>query len=783
MTEGGSASRRLLRRLRDTLNETVEGQARLDRVVELIADAMGVEVCSLYLFRDSDTLELCATRGLRPESVHRIRLRLGQGLVGRVAAEKRAINTADAPSQPGFRYMPETGEEVFPAFLGVPIQRLGETLGVLVVQSREKRSFTEDEVYALEVVAMVLAEMAELGAFVGEGGGLAPHSRPVTIRGTSAQEGSAEGHVLLHEPRVVVTNPIADDPEREIGRLHAALERLRAGIDDLIAAAGVRSEEQRQVLEAYRMFASSRSWVQRMEADIASGLSAEAAVEKAQSAARARMDRVPDPYLRDRLHDLDDLSNRLLRILTGQGSRNLDEIPPDPVLVARNIGPAELLEYGRRLRGVVLEEGSVGSHAAVVARALAIPLVVHARGITAEALPGDHILVDGDEGVVHLRPDDSIAAAFRDKMAMAAEAQKAFAALRDLPAETRDGVRVSLMMNAGLMADLPSLPHCGAEGVGLFRTELQFLTRSTVPRRDELVATYERVLNAAGEKPVTFRTLDIGSDKVVPYMKREDEPNPAMGWRAIRVALDRPGILRMQLQALLRAAAGRPLLRVMFPFVAVPAEFFAAREILDQVIARERALGRSLPGRIEVGAMLETPSLAYADRSLFEAVDFVSVGGNDLKQFFFAADRENERVRRRYDTLNTGFLAFLEQVTSRCAAVGTPVSFCGEDAGRPVEAACLAAIGFRTLSMRPASIGPVKHLLRHIDLGALRGVIEQARAAGAQSVREAVIEHLAAIPGALLPIMVQGEAPPLTIWRPGKPGAPARGAPTRSARR
>ena len=734
-------SRKLLGRLRDAMASDIAGQARLDEITHLIADSMGTEVCSVYLFRDSETLELCATEGLNKEAVHQTRMRLGEGLVGRVARRGQVVNTPDAPSAQGFRYMPETGEEIYSSFLGVPIQRLGEKLGVLVVQSKEKREFSADEVYALEVVAMVLAEMTELGAFIGEGAALsARHQQAELIRGTTGQEGTAEGHVWLHEPRVVVTNPIADDPKKELERLTEAVEQLRVGVDKMLEMSTGDSDH-REVLEAYRMFANSKGWMRRMEEDIASGLSAEAAVEKEQSQARARMAQVQDNYLRERLSDLDDLSNRLLRILTGQGKETGAELPADPILVARNIGPGELLEYGRSLRGIVLEEGSVGSHAAIVARALAIPLIVRAARITTEALNGDHIMVDGDQGIVHLRPDDTVVNAFRDKIAMQAQAQHRYASIRDKPATTRSGETIALTMNAGLMADLPSLENSGAEGVGLFRTELQFLVRNQMPKRTELAALYARVLDAAKGKRVVFRTLDIGSDKVLPYMKPNDEPNPALGWRAIRVGLDKPGVMRMQLQALIRAANGRPL-TVMFPFIAQFDEYRAARAEVDKAIQREERLGHVLPERLEIGAMLETPSLAFAPRQFFEEVEFLSIGGNDLKQFFFAADRENERVRRRYDTLNVSFLSFIEGIVKRCEETGTPLSFCGEDAGRPIEAACLAAIGLRSLSMRPASIGPVKSLLRRVDLDALRAVIEEAREGGAQSVRPAVTEHL-----------------------------------------
>lgn len=737
-----SESRKLLRRLRDTLAAPGDGQARLDSITHHIADSMRSQVCSIYLFRDADTLELCATEGLRAAAVHQTRLRLGEGLVGRVARTGRPINTADAPSQPGFRYMPETGEEVFPSFLGVPIQRVGEKLGVLVVQSREAREYTEDEVYGLEVVAMVLAEMAELGAFQGGGATAAPHRFPAVFRGATGQEGAAEGQVWLHEPRVVVTNPVGDDPDRERARLAEAVAMLRRTVDQMVADADMTGGEGEAVLEAYRMFANSRSWLRRMEEDIDRGLSAEAAVEKEQSQARARLESAADPYLRDRLHDLDDLSNRLLRILTGQGADTGGTMPANPILVARNIGPAELLDYGRSLRGVVLEEGSVGSHAAIVARALAIPLVIHAARIRAEALNGDPILVDGDTGTVHLRPEDSVAAAFRDKIAMQAEAQKRYADLRDLPATARCGATVRLFMNAGLMADLPSLAGSGAEGVGLFRTELQFLTRTRVPRRSELAGMYRRVMDNAQGKPVVFRTLDIGSDKVLPYMKRVDEPNPAMGWRAIRVGLDKRGVLQMQLQALIRAAAGRPL-HVMFPFVADGDEFAFSRDMLMRQMDREAAMGHVLPTALHVGAMLETPSLAFAPVSFFRQCDFISIGGNDLKQFFFAADRENERVRRRYDTLSVSFLDLISMIVDRCAQAGVPLSFCGEDAGRPAEAATLAALGLRQLSMRPASIGPVKSLIRRIDLAELRAVMDAARAGGATNLRPAVTEYLA----------------------------------------
>ena len=737
-------SRVLLKRLRDTLAEAGQGQERLDSITRLVSLSLAAEVCSIYLKRPDDTLELFATTGLNPEAVHRTRMRIREGLVGRIADTAEPVATSDAPQARGFQYFPETGEEVFASFLGVPIQRLGEVLGVLVIQNQDAREYTDDEIHGLEVVAMVIAEMAELGAFAGSSpDDLGPfHTEPMTFRGVIGQEGVSEGKVLLHDPQIRIENPVADDPIAEAGRLHTALETLRSEVDEMLDGEALDGDgEHRDVLNAWRRFAHDKGWVRRMLSSIEAGLAAEVAVEREQSETRARMDRISDPYLRERLHDLDDLSNRLLRLLTGGESIARAEIPTDAVLVARNIGPGELLDYGKRLKGVVLEEGSVGSHAAIVARALAVPLVIQADRITREARTGDAILVDGDQGIAHLRPAENLRAAFRAKMDMMAAAQEAYAGLRDQPAETTDGTRIALLMNAGLMADLPSLEPSGAEGVGLYRTELTFLIRRTMPRRGDLEKLYGRILDSAGEKPVTFRTLDIGSDKVLPYMRRPDEPNPALGWRAIRVGLDRPGVLKMQIQALLRAANGRPL-RIMFPFIVQFDEFREARAYVDAGLEREAKLGRPLPEKLEVGAMLETPSIAFAPDQFFKLADFISIGGNDLKQFFFAADRENELVRRRYDTLNVSFLTFIEQIASRCDTHGTPVSFCGEDAGRPIEALALVAMGLRNLSMRPPSIGPVKRLLRSVDLTETRHVIDKARCSGDQSVRQALTTWL-----------------------------------------
>ncbi len=722
---GTLGPRALLRRLRQVMAEPGEGQERLDRIANVIAENMVAEVCSIYLRRGERMLELCATKGLRPEAVHTTRMRIGQGLVGRIAERAEPFSTADAPNEPGFEYRPETGEEIYSSFCGVPIQRLGQIIGVLVVQNAAARQHDEEEIDALSVVAMVIAEMAESGQITGGEGVDLARDAPHTYAAIGGVEGAAIGVVHLHEPKLAISQPFTDDVEKELIRLDVAMNGMRDEVDTLLAddLSGA-TGEYRDVLEAYRMFAHDKGWLRRLNESVQSGVVAEVAVERVQSEARSRMERAANPYLRDRLHDLDDLANRLLKRLSGAVD---EEIPENAVLIARHIGPGELLDYGDSIKGVVLEEGGVGSHAAIVARAMEIPMVVGADRIVAHARNGDPIAMDGDAGNVFLRPDEALFDALQEKIAAAAAARLRYDALRDLPAASLDGQSVGLSMNAGLVSDLPQLFESGAEGVGLYRTELQFLIRASMPSRTELAAVYGRVLDAAKGAPVVFRTLDIGSDKVLPYMRRPNEDNPALGWRAIRVGLDRPHIMKMQLQALLRGAGTRPL-TVMFPFIAVEDEFYRARDYLYESHAWLQARGYTLSNEISVGAMLETPSLGEASDQFFDDVDFLSVGGNDLLQFMFAADRGNERVRHRYSAMHPAFLRYLSRVTDRCLAHDVKLSFCGEAAGRPLEALALAAIGFRSLSMRPVSVGPVKAMLRSVDLVAAKAFVSKSLA-------------------------------------------------------
>ncbi len=709
----------LLRRLREVMAEPVSAQDRLDKVVVLIAANMVAEVCSVYVLRVDGTLELYATEGLKREAVHETVLKADEGLVGLVASEAQPINMSDAQNHPAFSFRPETGEEIYHSFLGVPVLRAGNTLGVLTVQNRARRTYTEEEEEALQTTAMVLAEMIASGELssIARPGAEPAARHAVQITGVALSDGIALGHVVLHEPRVVITNVIADDVPKELKRLDTSIAALRADLDRMVEHRDVADGgEHRDVLEAYRMFSYDQGWLHKIREAVSTGLTAEAGVERVQSDTRARMLRASDPYLRDRLHDLDDLANRLMRVLMGQDhAPGREQLPDNSIVVARSMGPAALLDYDRKkLRGLILEEGGLTSHVSIVARALGIPAVGEIENATGSVETGDAIIVDGTTGQVHLRPRQDIQAAYGERVKLRARRQAQYRALRDRPCITKDGEKVALMINAGLMIDLPHLEETGAAGIGLFRTELQFMVADTLPRTGEQLTLYRSVLDAAAKKPVTFRTLDIGGDKVLPYMRNFEEENPALGWRAIRLGLDRPGLLRSQVRAMLRAAGGREL-RVMFPMIAMIEEFDQAKALVEMELTHLRRHGHALPERLQIGAMLEVPSLLFQLDELLERVDFLSVGSNDLMQFLYAADRGNSRVSERFDALSAPVLRALKDIADKARKHGKPVALCGELASQPIGAMALAILGYRALSLSPSAIGPVKAMLLELD--------------------------------------------------------------------
>ncbi len=718
-----ASARQILTQLHEVMASRMYAQGKLDRVVEIVGENLDSEVCSIYLLREG-MLELFATRGLNQAAVHVTRMALGEGLTGTIAEKSETLNLAEAKAHPDFQYRPETGEEKYHSFAGVPIIYRERAVGVLCVQHVEPRRYEEVEIEALQTTAMVLSELITNNDMVDEedAAGLNPaQSGPLTINGLSLAKGLASGFAVFHQPRVTINQVVADDTEAERQRVYRAFDKMREGIDTMTSQAEFRvGGEHEEVLETYKMFAYDEGWSRRINEAIDSGLTAEAAIERVQQRTRMRMREIDDPLLADRMHDLEDLSNRLLRIVSGQlGTAATQGLRRDTILIAKNLGPAELLEYDRRkLKGVVLEEGSLTSHVVIVARAMGVPVLGRARGLRAIVRDGDQILVDADAATAMIRPGQQVLDAFEARFAKSRERQALYAELRDVEPFTRCGTRIKVMMNAGLRDDISNLNLVGADGIGLFRTEFQFLVSATLPQREKQFRLYRDVLDGAGDKPVIFRTVDIGGDKAVPYLRSgeaENDENPAMGWRALRLALEREGLLKVQARALIEAAAGK-VLHVMFPMVSAPWEFDAAKAVFEAQLKYLKAQKKTLPETIKYGAMLEVPALAEVLDLLIPKLSFLSVGTNDLTQFLFAADRANPKLAERYDWLSPAILRFMRRIALATEGQDVELGICGEMGGRRLEALALLGLGFRRLSITPVSVGPIKELVRKVDL-------------------------------------------------------------------
>ena len=740
-----SAARTILTRLHDVMASRSHAQAKLNTVVEVIGEGLDSEVCSVYLLREG-MLELFATRGLAQEAVHVTRMSIGEGLVGTIAESAEMLNLAEATAHPDFSYRPETGEDKFHSFAGVPIVRRERAVGVLCVQHADPRRYEEVEIEALQTVAMVLSELIANADLVDDEQVAllsAAQTGPVRLTGLTLVKGLASGNAVYHQPRITIEHVMAEDPQAELSRVYLAFDKMREQIERMASQAefGVGGEHE-EVLETYKMFAYDEGWSRRITEAIETGLTAEAAIERVQQRTRMRMRQIDDPLLADRMHDLEDLANRLLRIVSGQmGTAASQGLRSDTILIARNLGPAELLEYDkRRLKGVILEEGSLTAHVVIVARAMGIPVLGRVRGLRGAVRDGDPLLLDADQGNATVRAAPPMVEAFEARFAKSKERQAAYAKLRDVEPFTRDGTRITVMINAGLRDDMPALAQTGADGVGLFRTEFQFLVSATLPARERQTRLYRDVLDIAGDRPVVFRTVDIGGDKVLPYLRHnngEHEENPAMGWRALRVALERDGLLKVQARALLEAAAGRTL-NVMFPMVSEPWEFDAAREVFESQRKYLKGLKKPLPEVIRYGAMLEVPALAETLDLLAPKLSFLSIGTNDLTQFLFAADRSNPKLAERYDWLSVSIMRFLRRAQASLVGHTVDVTVCGEMGGRRLEALALMGIGIRRLSITPAAVGPIKELVRKVDLAEITEAMTGWLSAPPPSLREAL---------------------------------------------
>jgi phosphotransferase system enzyme I (PtsP) len=722
-------TRRLFARLRETL---ASGAASLPHIAELVAQELPADASLVYVARAGEILELAATHGLNVRAVGKTRLRVGEGIIGMVAASGDPANLADVQNHPRYVYRAEVGEDAMASMLAMPVKRAGRILGVLAVMSRQARVFAAVEVESLATVAMLLGEiLARAGATDLPEEGFS-ETLPRRYAGHVLSPGIARGTILAYGAAAPIARLLTDDPAAELARLEAAVDTANRNLDGLISASLPGGNAPRDVLDAYRMVAQSSGWLTQVRQAIGDGLTAETAVDKIARNLRERMRRIADPYLRERLADIEDMVGRLMVALGGMAPK--PERADGFLLLVRRLGPADLLDWhARGIAGVAIEEASPSGHAAILARALGLPALAVDRGAVEAGNAGDEALLDAEGGTLILRPEPEVVQVYDRALAARSVRAAALAAYRDIPAITRDGTQISMMLNVGLALELDQLERTGADGIGLYRTEIAALAAGGIPDVAGQAAEYGRVMDRAKGRRVQFRTLDLGADKLLPGETSQGEENPAMGWRSLRVGLDRPAILRRQLRALLLGAQGRPL-SIMFPMVATVEEFRAARDLLDAEAARIRPA----PASIEAGSMIEVPSLLFQLPGLLAEADFVSVGTNDLMQFLFAADRGTPELADRYDTLSAPVLEMVERLVLACGEAGVPLSICGEAAGRPLDALAFAAVGVTTLSMSGNAILPVKALLVAADLNELRPVLRELRRAGAAggSIRE-----------------------------------------------
>jgi phosphotransferase system enzyme I (PtsP) len=535
--------------------------------------------------------------------------------------------------------------------------------------------------------------------------------------GVRLSSGIVKAPAVLHQPQLTITQYVASDTQHEKERFELALRSLQESFDHYIQTEGLLDDdEQKEIIETYLLFTQDRGWLTRIGEAISSGLTAEAAVRKVQEELQAKMSQIASPYIKERIQDLEDLSTRLLHILLGKPMAQAPgELPEAFILVARSLGPADLLDYDhKRIKGLILEEGSTTSHTAVIARAMDIPALARVEDATSIIQAGDVVILDADNANIYVRPSYSVEQAM-DKFIRANQLREAqYAALRDLPATTQDGITISLNVNAGLFVDTASVLQVGVEGIGLYRTELPYMTSSQLPEVEVQRQLYAQMYSQLPGKRIIFRSFDIGGDKKVPYLHAGEEENPAMGWRATRIGLDRPGILRTQFRALIGAAAGQ-VLHVMFPFIAQVSEFEAAKKLflLEMELAKEA--GHVMPVSVKIGVMLEIPSLLWQLPQLMERVDFVSIGSNDLMQFLFACDRGASHMADAYDTLSPVMLRVVRQVVQHADAKGVEVCFCGEMARKPLDALALLGVGVRSLSASASAMGPLKAMIRSVN--------------------------------------------------------------------
>ncbi|HBX36088.1 MAG TPA: phosphoenolpyruvate-protein phosphotransferase PtsP [Pseudohongiella sp.] len=735
-----------LREIVQEVNTARDLQTALDIIVSRVRDAMNTQVCSVYLLdSDINCHVLMASEGLRKESVGHVSLQLDEGLVGLVARNAEPVNLEDARAHPNYHYLSETGEEEFRSFLGVPIIHHRNVLGVLVVQHRDKRSFDNGEEAFLITLSAQLAGVIAAAEASGAIQGMSPSGQrraDTSFAGISGASGVAIGQAVVvfpHADLSLIPSRVAEDIDAELAAFADALNRVRTDIKALSDSVGQQLRpEERDLFDVYLRMLDDDALGREVNDLISAGQWSQGALAEVATDHVKAFEQMKDPYLRERAADIKDLCSRVLFYLQETERDKPKEYPDHTILVGEELAPSMLMEVPReKLVGMISVKGSGNSHVAILARTMGIPTVMGALDLPYRRLDGRQVIVDGYNGTVYTSPSDQLLARYQEVIKEEEQLVRGLEGLINLPCVTPDDHRVSLWVNTGLMTDVVrSLDH-GAEGIGLFRTEVPFLLSERFPSEQEQAAIYRQQLEAFAPKLVTMRTLDVGGDKALPYFPIE-EANPFLGWRGIRVTLDHPEIFIAQARAMIRASEGLNNLQIMLPMVSNLQEVTGATQIIKRALRelQEEGLDVRMP---PIGVMIELPAAVYLTRALCQMVDFVSVGSNDLTQYLLAVDRNNPRVADLYSAFHPAVLNALQQVVNEAHAENKPVSICGEMAGDPGAALLLVAMGFDVLSMNASTLLKVKAVIRAVTLSTAKELLQDVmKLTDAQSIRSCV---------------------------------------------
>jgi len=721
--------------------------AALDVIVDNVQEALKTEVCSVYLLDErSNRYVLMATRGLNPDAVGVVSLGLSEGLVGLVGQREELINLEEASAHPKFRYLPETGEDRYNAFLGVPILHRRKVLGVLVVQQQLKRRFGEaEEAFLVTLSAQISGVVAHARA-LGQLDNL--HSpknvnSPRIFQGVAGASGIAMGRaVVIYPPADLDSVPdrAVEDIDSELVQLNQALGAVRAEMQ-MLGNKMTESlmPEERALFDVYLRMLDDNALGGEIVEKIRAGNWAQGALRAVIDDHMQSFAAMDDPYLRERMADVRDLGRRILAHLQKQTSANRD-FPENSILIGEEISTATLVETPlESIAAIVTTTGAANSHMAIVARALGIPTVVGVAELPVSSLDDAEMIVDAYQSRIYVHPSRELRKRYKEIIKEERQLVAGLDAYRDLPAETPDGHKVVLYVNTGLMADVARARDRGAEGVGLYRSEIPFMLRDRFPSEEEQRTIYRQQLSAFEPRPVTMRTLDIGGDKDLPYFPI-DEVNPALGWRGIRITLDHPEIFLVQMRAMLRASIGLNNLQIMLPMVSSVFEIEEAQHLVHRALTEvqeEEKVDISMP---KLGIMIEVPATLLQIRELAGMVDFVSVGSNDLTQYLLAVDRNNSRVADLYTPYHPSVLRALQFIVNECHAVGKPVGICGEMAGDPGTSILLMAMGFDSLSMSASNLLKIRKVVRSVPMETSRRLLAQALGVDNAAVIRSMVE-------------------------------------------